>query len=52
MLGRRLILPDKLRELFGAMEPDLIRYPAIDANAFREAVLVFLDEGRDSDLHR
>ena len=35
---------DKLRELFQLIEPQLIRYPAIDPAAFRAAVTNFCDE--------
>ncbi len=38
MLARRLIELDKLRQLFGAIEPELYRYPAIDPASFRRAV--------------
>lgn len=38
-----LVEPDRLRELFEAIEPDLYRYPAIDPGAFRRAVENFLD---------
>lgn len=34
-----LIDPIRLRELFVSIEPSLIRYPAIDANALRDRVL-------------
>jgi len=33
-----LVLPDRLRELFAAIEPELYRYPAIDPRSFRAAV--------------
>jgi hypothetical protein len=36
-----LIQKDRLRELFHMIEPQLIRYPAIDAEAFRDAVAKF-----------
>jgi hypothetical protein len=35
MLDHGLIEPDRLAELYEAIEPDLFRYPAIDAAAFR-----------------
>jgi hypothetical protein len=38
MLGRGLVLPHRLRELFEAIEAQLARYPAIDPSAFRRAV--------------
>jgi hypothetical protein len=37
---------DRLRELFNRIEPQLIRYPAIDPAAFRAAVTQFHDENR------
>ena len=33
-----LVLPDRLRELFAAIEPEMYRYPAIDPRSFRAAV--------------
>ena len=36
---RRLIEPARLIELFGAIEPALIRYPAIDPASLRDRVL-------------
>lgn len=38
MIERGLVELPRLRELFEAIEPDLIRYPAIDAARFRERV--------------
>lgn len=38
MLAAGLVEKDKLRELFLRIEPGLIRYPAVDAQAFRRAV--------------
>ena len=38
MHSRGLIEPQRLIELFAAIESDLIRYPAIDAVSFREKV--------------
>lgn len=38
MLAARLVEPRKLRELFGAIEPELYRYPAIGPQRFRRAV--------------
>jgi hypothetical protein len=38
MFGRGLIEPVELRKLFDAIEPQLYRYPAIDAPAFRRAL--------------
>ncbi|HLA89945.1 MAG TPA: DUF6036 family nucleotidyltransferase [Gemmatimonadaceae bacterium] len=37
MIERRLIEPHRALEYFGRMEPDLYRFPAIDATAFRRA---------------
>lgn len=39
-----LIEKGRLRELFDAIEPQLIRYPALHAPSFREAVLRFCNE--------
>ncbi len=41
MADRELVSRPKLREFFSAIEPELIRYPAIDAAAFGAAVLAF-----------
>lgn len=38
MLERGMVEPDRLRELFAEIEPRLFRYPAIDAEGFREKV--------------
>ncbi|HEX9799420.1 MAG TPA: DUF6036 family nucleotidyltransferase [Thermoanaerobaculia bacterium] len=38
MLTRGLVEPTKVRELFAAIEPELFRFPAIDAKALREDV--------------
>jgi hypothetical protein len=48
MLGRGLIKRERLLELFGAIEPELIRYPAIEPRALRSDLIALLDEGRDS----
>ena len=39
MLSSGLVEPRRLLELFEQIEPQLYRYPAIDAKVFREAVL-------------
>jgi hypothetical protein len=39
-----LIRVDRLREMFAQIEPELIRYPAIDPASFRAAVLEFCGE--------
>lgn len=39
MLRAGLVRPEKLRELFAAIEPQLYRYPAIDPTRFRMAVV-------------
>jgi len=44
LLRTGLIHKDRLRELFEAIEPELIRYPAIDAASFREIVIRFCGE--------
>jgi hypothetical protein len=46
LLGRRLIQPERMRELFQSIEPQLIRYPAVDPAAFRAAVTQFCHENR------
>ena len=38
ILTRGLVEPTKVRELFAAIEPELFRFPAIDAKALREDV--------------
>jgi hypothetical protein len=38
MLDRGLVTPDALRTAFAAIEPQLYRYPAVDAGGFRRAV--------------
>ena len=38
MLGRGLVDPQRLRELFAQIEPQLYRYPALDPPSFRRAV--------------
>lgn len=38
MISRRLVNPDRLREFFSEIEPDLYRFPAVDPAAFRFAV--------------
>lgn len=46
LLDRGLVEPDRLRELFGAMEPRLERYPAIDPPSFRRRLEQMLAERR------
>ncbi len=41
-----LIRVDKMREFFLQIEPELIRFPAINPASFRAAVLEFCDENR------
>jgi hypothetical protein len=36
----------RVRDLFGQIEPELIRYPAIEPAAFRAAVMQFCDDSR------
>jgi hypothetical protein len=45
MLARGLVDRERLREYFEAIRPDLKRYPAIDADAFRRKVEDFLNDG-------
>lgn len=44
MLRAGLINKDRLRELFEAIEPHLIRYPALHPPSFREAVISFCND--------
>jgi hypothetical protein len=46
MFRRRLVLPDELRRLFAAIEPGLVRYPALDADVFRGKVEELLEDER------
>ncbi len=46
LVERGLIRAEKLREMFALIEPQLIRYPAIDPGTFRAAVMKFCDENR------
>lgn len=41
MKAEQLILPEKLLGYFEQIEPDLIRFPAIERNRFRQRVLEF-----------
>jgi hypothetical protein len=42
MISSGLVRPERLRELFEAIESDLYRYPAIDPVSFRQAVMQHL----------
>lgn len=44
MLERGLVTRDELSAALDAIRPDLIRYPALDAEAFERRVREFLDE--------
>jgi hypothetical protein len=44
---RGLVKPDRLRELYEHIEPDLYRYPAIDPAAFRRKLDAALRAARD-----
>jgi hypothetical protein len=46
LLREGLIQTDRLWEMFGQIEPQLIRYPAIDPASFRTAVAEFCNENR------
>lgn len=46
MIAEGLVKKAKLLELFERIEPELFRYPAIDAGSFRLAVQSFLDSTR------
>jgi hypothetical protein len=48
MLASRLVEPERLRELYEQVEPQLYRYPAIDPAAFRRKLAVAL-AGRGED---
>lgn len=43
MLDRGFVEPDRLRELYEAIEPELYRYPAIDPAAFRRKLSATLE---------
>jgi hypothetical protein len=43
MLDRGLIQPAQLRKMWTLIEPQLIRYPAVDAGSFRTRVMEFCD---------
>ncbi|MGH9459196.1 MAG: DUF6036 family nucleotidyltransferase [Thermoanaerobaculia bacterium] len=38
MIARNLVAPERLLELFAAIEPELYRYPALDPRGFRARV--------------
>lgn len=44
MLKNRMVHTAQLRELFAQIEPQLVRYPAIDPASFRAKVQKFCDE--------
>ena len=44
MLRAKLVARDRLREMFTLIQPQLIRYPAIDPASFEAAVLEFCDD--------
>ena len=46
LVERGLVRAEKLREMFALIEPQLIRYPAVDPGTFRAAVMKFCDENR------
>lgn len=46
LLRDGLVQLDRMRELFQLIEPQLIRYPAIDPASFRTAVLKFCDDAK------
>jgi hypothetical protein len=46
MLDRRLVEEEKLRSLFGEIEPELYRFPAVDPPDFRSSVDGFLGAPR------
>jgi hypothetical protein len=46
ILREGLIQTDRLLAMFAQIEPQLIRYPAIDPASFRTAVTEFCDENQ------
>ncbi len=46
MLERELVTKDELLAALETIRPDLIRYPALDADAFEHRVKEFLDDDR------
>ncbi|MEX1117415.1 MAG: DUF6036 family nucleotidyltransferase [Terrimicrobiaceae bacterium] len=44
MLARKFVKPEKLRALFLAIQPELLRFPAIDPSSFHQALETFLAE--------
>jgi hypothetical protein len=48
LIGRRLVEPGRLLELFSAIEDQLYRYPALDGPSFRRAVERVISETRDA----
>jgi hypothetical protein len=45
LLARGLVVPERARELFAAIEHELYRYPAVDPRAFRRRVEAALGPG-------
>ena len=48
MLRLGLVEPERLRELFAEIEPELYRFPAIDPRTFRSAVDAATDQSSSS----
>jgi hypothetical protein len=46
MIEDKLVDPNKLWELFCAVESQLIRYPAVEADALRAQIKTLMEEGR------
>lgn len=46
LVQNKLVEPERLREMLALIEPELIRYPAIDPRSFRNAVTEFCDENK------
>ncbi len=46
LLDAEMINTDGLREMFARIEPQLIRYPALDADRFRAFVMEFCDDNQ------
>ena len=45
MIERKLLAPADLERAFAAIEPMLLRYPALDAESFRAKLVAFLASG-------
>jgi len=48
MIDRGMIETSRLQEFFEQIDPDLVRYPRIDADAFRAKLAAFLESREDA----